>query len=160
VFGLYPVYAETLQISIFQIGTILLGYGAARIIAFLIANLFMDRFGNRSVILGGLICIMSIVLLGFSDSIILHMLVLVLVGIGLGLAYTAALTMSSQVPPSLRGNAIGKFEVAFSIGLAGMSQIGGISADWFGLYTPYIISGLFVAIIFIFLLGFFKYASK
>jgi len=160
VFGLYPVYAETLHISIFQIGTILLGYGAARIFTFLIANLFMDRFGNRAIMLTGLLIIMSSIFLGLSTNIIVHIIVLVLIGIGLGLAYTAALTITSQVPPSFRGNALGKFEVAFSIGLAVMSQIGGISADWYGLHAPYIISGVFVAIIFLGLLGFYKFASK
>ncbi|MFX0206605.1 MAG: MFS transporter [Candidatus Hodarchaeota archaeon] len=160
VFGLYPVYAETLHISVFQIGAILLGYGAARIFAFLIANYFMNRLGNRPVMLGGLIFVMSSVLLGLSTNIIVHILVLGLIGMGLGFSYTAALTISSQAPPSLRGKALGKFEVAFSIGLAGMSQIGGISADWFGLNTPYIICGVFVAIIFLCLLGFYKYTLK
>ncbi|MFX0201356.1 MAG: MFS transporter, partial [Candidatus Hodarchaeota archaeon] len=71
VFGLYPVYAETLQVSVFQIGTLLLVYGVSRIVTFLGASIFMDRLGDWTVMLGGLSLLMPIFLLGLSTRITL-----------------------------------------------------------------------------------------
>ncbi|MFQ6123829.1 MAG: MFS transporter [Candidatus Heimdallarchaeota archaeon] len=146
VLGLYPVYAETLQVPIFQIGILLLIYGVARIVTFLGASIFMNRLGDRTVMFGGLSLLLPILLLGLSTKTTLHGVVLGLIGIGLGLAYTSALVIASRVPPNVRGMALGKFEMAFSLGLAGMAQTGGIFADYLGLHTPYLLGGVFTAI--------------
>lgn len=160
IFGLYPVYAETLQVSVFQIGTLLLVYGVSRIVTFLGASIFMDRLGDWTVMLGGLSLLMPILLLGLSTRITLHVVALVLIGVGIALAYTSALAMASRQPPNVRGIALGKFEIAFSLGLAGMAQAGGIIADYLGLHTPYLLGGVFAAAALLSLLAIYEIMPK
>jgi len=159
IMGLYPVYASSLQISAFRIGTILLVYGAARILTFLSTGILIARFGEWVILLGGFMLLPSIILIGLYTNISVHIVILGILGFGLSLAYTSALTMCSKAPKNMRGRSLGIFESGFAVGIALMSQIGGIIADWKGLHVPYIFGGL-IAIITIIGLTFFYLTSK
>jgi MFS family permease len=76
------------------------------------------------------------------DSVNQLAVTLLVLGAAYGMTYTAALTLVSCSPPVGRGSAIGKLEFSFNLGIALMSQLGGISADLFGLWSPYILAGV------------------
>ena len=116
--------------------------GVSRAITFLGIGLVTERVGERKFMLLGTILAASVIVLGLTHKAGLLALALLVLGLASGMSQASALTLVSRSPSRGRGSAIGKLEFSFYLGFALMSQMGGISADLLGLWSPYIISGL------------------
>jgi MFS family permease len=140
-FSLFAAYVVSLGFSPVWAGLFIMAFNASRVSTFLGVGMAIDRFGERRFMLVGLALSGSMIVLGMGSSAELLVLALLVLGVGSGMTYTSALTLASRSPSETRGSAIGKFEVSFNLGIAVMSQLGGISADVFSPSSPYILAG-------------------
>lgn len=142
VFSLFSAYVTLLGFSVIWAGFFMLLLGVSRAITFLGIGLVTERVGERKFMLLGTILAASVIVLGLTHKAGLLALALLVLGLASGMSQASALTLVSRSPSRGRGSAIGKLEFSFYLGFALMSQMGGISADLLGLWSPYIISGL------------------
>jgi MFS family permease len=141
-FSLFPAYVTFLGFSVLWTGFFMLLFSASRVATFLGVGQVTDRIGERKLMLAGMILSISVMILGLTSKAELLALGLLVLGVASGMTYTAALTLVSRSPSRVRGSAIGKFEFSFNLGIALMSQLGGISADLLGSWSPYVLSGV------------------
>lgn len=141
-FSLFPAYVTFVGFSAIWAGLLMVLFSASRVATFLGVGLVTERIGERKFMLAGMILSVSVIGLGLTSKAELLALTLLVLGMASGMTYTAALTLVSRSPSRGRGSAIGKFEFSFNLGIALMSQLGGISADLFGLWSPYVLTGV------------------
>jgi MFS family permease len=141
-FSLFPAYATFLGFSAISAGFLILLFSASRMATFLGVGPVTERIGERKFMLMGLLLSISAIGLGLTGRAELLGVTMLVLGVGAGMSYTSGLTLVSHSPRASRGSAIGKYELSLSLGIAVMSQVGGLSADRFGLWTPYVIAGL------------------
>jgi MFS family permease len=140
-FSLFPAYAIFLGFSALGAGFLLLLFTASRLTTFLGVGLITERVGEHRFMLTGMILSASVVVLGLTTKVELLALGLVVLGAASGMGYTAGLTLVSHSPVDRRGSAIGRYEFSFNLGIALMSQLGGISGDVLGSWSPYVLTG-------------------
>jgi MFS family permease len=146
VFSLFSAYVTLLGFSVIWAGFFMLDLSVSRAATFLGVGFFMERVGERKFMLLGMFLAVSATVLGLTNKAELLTLTLLVLGLACGMTQASALTLVSRSPTRARGSAIGKLEFSFYLSFALMSQLGGISADFLGLSSPYIISGV-VAIV-------------
>ena len=117
-------------------------FSASRVATFLGVGPVTERIGERKFMLMGLLLSFSAIGLGLTGRAELLGVTLLVLGVGAGMSYTSGLTLVSRSPSASRGSAIGKYELSINLGIAVMSQVGGLSADRFGLWSPYVIAGV------------------
>jgi predicted MFS family arabinose efflux permease len=145
-FSLFPAYATLLGFSAIWAGFLILLFSASRVATFFGVSLVVERIGERKFMIMGLLLSFSVIGLGLTGRAELLGAAMVVLGVAAGMSYTSALTLVSRSPSASRGSAIGKYEFSFNLGIAVMSQIGGLSADHFGPWSPYVLAG-FAALI-------------
>jgi MFS family permease len=140
-FSLFPAYATLVGFSALEAGFLLLIFTASRLATFLGVGFITERVGEHKFMLAGMILSVSVVILGLTIRAELLALGLVVLGVASGMGYTSGLTLVSHAPSNRRGSAIGRYEFSFNLGIALMSQIGGISGDVLGPQSPYLLTG-------------------
>jgi MFS family permease len=140
-FSLFPAYATLVGFSALEAGFLLLLFTASRLATFLGIGFITERVGEHKFMLAGMTLSVSVVVLGLTIRAELLALGLVVLGVGSGMGYTSGLTLVSRAPSNRRGSAIGRYELSFDLGIALMSQIGGISGDVLGPQSPYLLTG-------------------
>jgi len=145
-FSLFPAYLLLLGFSPLRAGCFFLLFSVARVTAFLGIGRVIDSIGEHKFMLAGMVLSVSVVTLGSTTRPELLALGLVLLGVGSGMTYTGALTLISRAPSKSRGSSIGKFEISFSLGIAVMAQLEGVTADLFRPSIPYVLSGVITVI--------------
>jgi MFS family permease len=142
VFSLFPAYATFVGFSALEAGFLLLLFTASRLATFLGVGFITERVGEHRFMLAGVILSVSVVILGLTIRAELLALGLVVLGVASGMGYTSGLTLVSHAPSDRRGSAIGRYEFSFNLGIALMSQLGGISGDVLGSRSPYLLTGV------------------
>jgi MFS family permease len=141
-FSLFPAYATFVGFSALETGFLLLLFTASRLATFLGIGFITERVGEHKLMLAGVILSVSVVILGLTIGAELLALGLVVLGVASGMGYTSGLTLVSHSPSDRRGSAIGRYEFSFNLGIALMSQLGGISGDVLGSRSPYLLTGV------------------
>jgi MFS family permease len=141
-FSLFPAYATSVGFSALQAGFLLLLFTASRLATFLGVGLITEKVGEHKFMLAGVILSVSVVVLGLTIQAEILALGLVVLGVASGMGYTSGLTLVSHSPSDRRGSAIGRYEFSFNLGIALMSQLGGISGDVLGSRSPYLLTGV------------------
>jgi MFS family permease len=141
IFSLFPAYATYVGFSALEAGFLLLLFTASRLATFLGVGFITEKVGERKFMLAGVILSISVMLLGLTIRAELLALGLVVLGVSSGMGYTSGLTLVSHAPSDRRGSAIGRYEFWFNLGIALMSQLGGISGDVLGSQSPYLVTG-------------------
>jgi len=140
--SLFPAYATFLGFSAISAGFFILLFSASRVATFLGVGPVTERIGERKFMLMGLLLSFSAIGLGLTGRAELLGVTMLVLGVAAGMSYTSGLTLVSRSPSASRGSAIGKYEFSLNLGIAVMSQVGGLSADRFGLWSPYVITGV------------------
>lgn len=139
--SLFPAYVTSMGYSALWAGILVLVFNSSRVTTFLAVGLVTDRIGERKFMLMGMLLSVSVAVLGLTSKVDGLAFGLLILGIASGMTHTAGLTLVSRSPPKERGSAIGRFEFSFNLGIAMMSQVGGIGADILGSWSPYLLSG-------------------
>lgn len=141
-FSLFPAYATLVGFSALEAGFLLLLFTASRLATFLGVGSITERVGEHKFMLAGMALSASVVILGLTIRVELLALGLVVLGVASGMGYTSGLTLVSHAPSNRRGSAIGRYEFSFNLGIALMSQLGGISGDVLGPQSPYLLTAI------------------
>jgi MFS family permease len=139
--SLFPAYGTSVGFSALEVGFLLLLFAASRLVTFLGVGPVTERTGERKFMLAAMILSISVVILGLTTKAAMLALGLVVLGVASGMGWTAGLTLVSHSPSIQRGSVIGRYEFSMNLGIALMSQVGGISADVLGSWSPYVLTG-------------------
>ena len=139
-----PLYADTLGVSVAQVGLVITAFGLARFLTNMPAAITSDRFGRRSILIGGaLISALGNVLSGFATSLEPLLVYRFIAGIGSAAFITGAVIFIADVSnPTNRGRLMSLFQGSFVIGITAGPGMGGLLAEIFGLRGPFIAVGV------------------
>ncbi len=152
---LFPAYATKLEISAFNIGWIVLSFGAARVVIFSQTNRIEAKIRKTGMLLFGTSLLgAASILTAFSYTFPLYVLCFVFYGFGTGLAYAASIALVLRRWESTRGHAAGIFESMIGFGYFFGPLIGGVVSSYSDV-APYYF-GFTLSIIVFFVQLFFK----
>lgn len=144
--ALFPSYARDLGISAFEIGVIVLVFGAARAITFYHANRIEAWINKTGMFLSGSLALGFASLITFYSSSTLSFLICFpLFGFGAGISYAASIASVLKWRRSSRGYAAGVFESLIGVGYFLGPLIGGFLSNFAG-NVPYIY-GFFLSLV-------------
>ena len=143
-----PLFAVDFDISYGLIGLVLAGEGIGTLIADVPTGMIQRRFGNKQVMMMGiLVKALSVFLLFFAPSIWLVFLLRLIAGFGRSMyTVSAHVYVTNQVALSQRGKAISMFGGTHRLGGFIGPAIGGIVAGMFGLRAVFLLVGLVTAV--------------
>ena len=146
-----PLFAVDFDISYGLVGLVLAGEGIGTLIADVPTGMIQRRFGNKQVMMMGIVIkALSIFLLFFAPSIWFVLLLRLIAGFGRSMyTVSAHVYVTNQVGLSQRGKAISMFGGTHRLGGFIGPAIGGIVAGMLGLRAVFIITGLVSAVGFI-----------
>ena len=146
-----PLFAVDFDISYGLIGLVLAGEGIGTLIADVPTGMIQRRFGNKQVMMMGiLVKALSVFLLFFAPSIWIVLLLRLIAGFGRSMyTVSAHVYVTNQVGLAQRGKAISMFGGTHRLGGFIGPAIGGIIAGMFGLRAVFIVVGLVSAIGFV-----------
>jgi DHA1 family multidrug resistance protein-like MFS transporter len=139
-----PLYADTLGVSVAQVGLVITAFGLARFLTNMPAAVLSDRFGRRSILVSGAaIAAVGNVMSGFADSLEPLLVFRFIAGVGSAAFITGAVIFISDVSgPTNRGRLMSLYQGSFLIGITAGPALGGIIAEVFGLKAPFIAVGI------------------
>ncbi|MDA1096257.1 MAG: MFS transporter [Chloroflexi bacterium] len=139
-----PLYADTLGVSVAQVGLVITAFGLARFLTNMPAAITSDRFGRRSILIGGaLISALGNVMSGYATSLEPLLVYRFIAGIGSAAFITGAVIFIADVSnPTNRGRLMSLFQGSFLIGITAGPGMGGLLAEVFGLRGPFIAVGV------------------
>ncbi len=139
-----PLFAVDFDISYGLIGLVLAGEGIGTLIADVPTGMIQRRFGNKQVMMMGiLIKALSVVLLFFAPSIWIVLILRLFAGFGRSMyTVSAHVYVTNQVGLSQRGKAISMFGGTHRLGGFIGPAIGGIVAGMLGLRAVFVVVGL------------------
>jgi len=143
-----PLFAVDFDISYGLIGLVLAGEGIGTLIADVPTGMIQRRFGNKQVMMMGiLVKALSIVLLFFAPSVWIVLVLRLISGFGRSMyTVSAHVYVTNQVGLSQRGKAISMFGGTHRLGGFIGPAIGGIVAGMFGLRAVFLLVGLVTAV--------------
>ncbi len=143
-----PLYATDFEVGYLLIGLVLAGEGLGTLIADLPTGMIQRRFGNKQVMMMGLLVkALSILLLFFAQTIWIVLLLRLIAGFGRSMyTVSAHVYVTNQVELSQRGKAISLFGGTYRLGGFIGPAIGGIVAGLLGLRAAFIGVALVTAI--------------
>ncbi len=144
VMALLSVYAIGLGIPVFWIGVNFSIFWAGRVIGAASAGSASDKFGRKRVALLGLIlgCI-GFLLIGLATEMMLLAAGVLLAGLSVGAMFPVSVAVIADgIQPSLRGGAMGFFEMICAIAFMVASALGGVAAQVLSPRTPYGVSAI------------------
>jgi MFS family permease len=143
------LYAESFGVSLAAIGLVQLTFGLTRFGFGLVGGLVVDRFGERTCTIAGLLIVSgSAYAAGFSETFFQFVVARGVGGAGSALFMTGLMNRILRiVEPGAMGRATGQFRSSFLVGIALGPLLGGLAAAGFGLAAPFhfYATGLLVA---------------
>ena len=135
-----PLYAADFEIGYVLIGLVLAGEGLGTLIADVPTGMLQRRFGNKQVMMMGLLVkALSILLLFFAGTIWMALLLRLIAGFGRSMyTVSAHVYVTNQVDVGQRGKAISMFGGTYRLGGFIGPAIGGIAAGLLGLRAVFI----------------------
>ncbi len=135
-----PLYAADFEIGYVLIGLVLAGEGLGTLIADVPTGMLQRRFGNKQVMMMGLLVkALSILLLFFAGTIWMALLLRLIAGFGRSMyTVSAHVYVTNQVDVGQRGKAISMFGGTYRLGGFIGPAIGGIVAGLLGLRAVFI----------------------
>ncbi len=135
-----PLYAADFQIGYLLIGFVLAGEGLGGLLADVPTGLLQRRFGNKQVMMMGLLIkTLSILLLFFAGSVWIVLLLRLVSGFGRAMyTVSAHVYVTNQVDLEQRGKAISMFGGTYRLGGFIGPAVGGLLAGWLGLRAAFI----------------------
>ncbi|MCY3833465.1 MAG: MFS transporter [Chloroflexi bacterium] len=143
-----PLFAVDFEISYGLIGLVLAGEGIGTLIADVPTGMIQRRFGNKQVMMMGvLVKALSVFLLFFASSVWIVLLLRLFAGFGRSMyTVSAHVYVTNQVGLSQRGKAISMFGGTHRLGGFIGPAIGGLIAGMLGLRAVFVCVGLVTAI--------------
>ncbi len=143
-----PLYAADFEIGYLLIGLVLAGEGLGTLIADVPTGLLQRRFGNKQVMLMGLLVkSISILLLFAAPTIWVVLLLRLFAGFGRAMyTVSAHVYVTNNVDLGQRGKAISMFGGTHRLGGFIGPAIGGVAAGMLGLRAAFLIAGLVTAV--------------
>ncbi|MYA93258.1 MAG: MFS transporter [Chloroflexi bacterium] len=143
-----PLYAADFGISYALIGLVLAGEGIGTLIADVPTGMMQRRFGDKQVMLMGLLLkAVSLGLLFFAASIWVVLLLRLFAGFGRSMyTVSAHVYITNHVEPGQRGKAISMYGGTFRLGGFIGPAIGGLLAGMAGMRATFLVIGLVTAI--------------
>ena len=134
-----PLYVQGFGITEAGAGTIITACYASSAALRVPSGTLADRFGNRPMIILGLIlCAVSLTLVAFSNVLYQLSIIAALFGLGMGFSMPAALSWLAHLsPPTKRGLGMGLGSASFQVGLALGATFMGIVISCSGFDTMY-----------------------
>ena len=147
VFPIVPLYARSFDVSLVAVGAFISAFGVTRLVFDLVGGVFVDRWGERSVTVGGLATMaIASVVTGLAGSFGLAASMWALGGAGSAVAFGGLYSyLLKVVPKEQMARTLGLFYGAFNVGIIGGSPIGGFVAHRFGLRGPFLAYGAVLA---------------
>ncbi len=139
-----PLYADTLGVTVAQVGLVITAFGLARFLTNMPSAVLSDRIGRKWVLTAGAaIAAVGNVLSGFAGSLEPLLAFRFVAGIGSAAFITGAVIYISDISqPTNRGRLMSLFQGSFLIGITAGPALGGIVAEFFGLRAPFITVGI------------------
>lgn len=147
---LIPVYGSRLGASALQIGLLMSGFFAGRLIAEIPAGLTADRMGRRPVVAAALAGYVA-TCFGYAASGTTEILIAlrVLQGLSSGFFGVAARSLVSDMcKPEVRGAGQGLFSASYNLGFVAGPIVGAVAALQYDITTPFLAAGVMCAIAF------------
>ncbi len=146
-----PLYAADFEISYVLIGLVLAGEGIGTLIADVPTGLMQRRFGDKQVMMVGLLVkALSILLLFFAASVWVVLLLRLISGFGRSMyTVSAHVYVTNNVSLGQRGKAISMYGGTFRFGGFIGPALGGIVAGFLGLRAAFMAAGLVTGLGFI-----------
>ena len=143
-----PLFAVDFDISYGLIGLVLAGEGIGTLIADVPSGMIQRRFGNKQVmIMGLLVKSASVILLFFAPSIWFVLALRLIAGFGRSMyTISAHVYVTDNIELSQRGKAISMFGGTHRLGGFIGPAIGGIAAGMLGLRAVFVLVGLVTAV--------------
>lgn len=143
------LYAESFGVSVAAIGLVQLTFGLTRFGFGLVGGLVVDRFGERTCTIAGLLIVSaSAYAAGFAQTFFQFVVARGVGGAGSALFMAGLMNRILRiVEPAAMGRATGQFRSSFLVGIALGPFLGGLAASGFGLAAPFhfYATGLLVA---------------
>lgn len=140
---LLPLFAQTFDITVAQIGSIISAFAFARILINVPAGYFSERFGRRLLLVGGpLIMGIASLLTGVAGDIGQLVGYRFMTGIGSAMFTTGAMAYLADISlPENRGQIIGYYQISFLVGVSFGPMVGGLVADRWNYPTAFFLVG-------------------
>lgn len=143
------LYAESFGVSLAAIGLVQLTFGLTRFGFGLVGGLVVDRFGERTCTIAGLLIVSaSAYAAGFAQTFPQFVVARGVGGAGSALFMAGLMNRILRiVEPAAMGRATGQFRSSFLVGIALGPFLGGLAASGFGLAAPFFFyaTGLLIA---------------
>lgn len=142
-----PLYATSFEVSTVMVGSLISAVGVSRLFLDIPTGLWIDRVGARRLMLSGLVLVVSSALLAWTaPNFGTLFAAMVLQGAGAAMYFTSAYAaMARTVPRLKRGKHLSFYLSMQFLGAATGPVLGGVVSQQFGLSTPFLVFGLFVA---------------
>ncbi len=143
-----PLYAADFEISYLLIGLVLAGEGIGTLIADVPTGMMQRRFGDKQVMMAGLLLkALSIGLLFFASTIWVALLLRLIAGFGRSMyTVSAHVFVTNSVDRDMRGKAISMFGGTYRLGGFIGPAIGGFVAGMLGLRSAFLAAALATAL--------------
>lgn len=134
-----PLYAKSFGVNVFMVGLMVAAYGIARVFMDIPAGKLADRFGRRTMIIGGAILMAASSLGNALATDFWQVVAMRLVqGTASALYVTSAQTALADLStPSTRGKYLSLHQGSHGIGNTFGPAVGGFLAEFFGLRAPF-----------------------
>ena len=142
-----PMLVHQLGISQAEFGTVISGFGLAKLIANVPASMLVDKYGRRSMMVGGLgVVSLSFVGVGLCTTFEELVLARFLAGFGVSsLIAGATMAVTDMSTPLNRARMMAPVMTAFSAGSVVGPGVGGLLADSVGVSTTFFcVGGIFL----------------
>ena len=139
-----PLYAGSLGVSIATVGLVISVFGLARFLTNMPTAVLSERFGRRSVLIGGpLIAAAGNALAGTVDSLAPLLVYRFIAGVGSAAFITGAVIFIGDIStPANRGRLMSIYQGSFALGITMGPAAGGLIAELFGLRAPFFAVGI------------------
>lgn len=146
-----PLYADTLDLSSFQLGAIFAAYSAVFLFLSIPMGVLSDRFGRRKIMILGMVGLtITTVAFTFAKSFIMLVLIRLLQGIAASATWMVGPALIADMyPPKERGGKMGLAMAGNSFGFLFGPVAGGILYDWGGYAAPFLLSALITVLVLI-----------
>ncbi|NLL18661.1 MAG: MFS transporter [Clostridia bacterium] len=146
-----PLYADTLDLSSFQLGAIFAAYSAVFLFLSIPMGVLSDRFGRRNIMILGMVGLtITTVAFTFAKSFIMLVLIRLLQGIAASATWMVGPALIADMyPPKERGGKMGLAMAGNSFGFLFGPVAGGILYDWGGYAAPFLLSALITVLVLI-----------
>ena len=144
VFSIFPVYANSFNVSSFQIGILFTVFGVSRVIVFLNSENVSKLFGEKnSIILALITQIAALTLMASTKNLASFLSAMVLLGLSSGIISPITISIASKIAKKEKiGATLGSMESFVGLGMTVGPIVGGTLAEKVSIESPYIVTGI------------------